>query len=138
VQEAEDCLQEVFVKLWSSADQYTIRGNAWGWLCMVARNTALDKVRKSSKQQERIVEDVDEQLLDTIIGDMGENADILEQKSINRCLSRLNESPRQAILLSYIQGYTHKEIVQVMSCPLGTVKAWIRRGLQELKQCLTS
>lgn len=133
-QEAEDCLQDVFIKLWHNARQYTNKGSAWGWLCMVARNAALDKVRQRTSRQNKESDLKHSEMFE----DMFENADVLQQQSIKRCLSKLKASPRQAIMLSYIHGYSHHEITQNMSAPLGTVKAWIRRGLQELKQCLTA
>ena len=133
-QEAEDCLQDVLVKLWHSAEKYTNKGSAWGWLCMVARNAALDRLRQRKVQQVRQLDLQDAEVFEQVF----ENADVLQQRSIKRCMSKLKKSSRKAIMLSYIQGYSHNEITQNMSAPLGTVKAWIRRGLQELKQCLTA
>lgn len=130
--EAEECLQDVFVKIWEHADKYSGTGSAWGWLCVMTRNTALDHLRRL-RAHPHISTDHDE---NTLISTLCSEQDLNQEHSIRRCLSRLKEQPRQAILLSFIHGYSHGELAAQLSAPLGTIKAWVRRGLQELKICL--
>lgn len=130
--EAEECLQEVFVKIWEQADKYSGTGSAWGWLCVLTRNAALDQLRRLRAHPHISTDDHDNTLLNTLFNE----EDLNQEHSIRRCLSRLKEQPRQAILLSFIHGYSHGELSAQLNTPLGTIKAWVRRGLQELKTCL--
>lgn len=130
--DAEDVLQEVFIKVWQKSGQYTGQGQAWGWLCVTARHSALDRLRSMKVQSQRTVSEEDEDLADTLLQEI-DHANTL---SLNHCLSTLKEQARKSIVLSYVHGYSHNELADKMSTPLGTIKAWIRRGLQELKLCL--
>jgi len=129
--EAEECLQDVFIKIWEQANKYSGAGSAWGWLCVLTRNAALDQLRRLQAHP-HISSDDDSSVLNSLF----EEQDLNQQHSIKRCLSKLKEQPRQAILLSFIHGYSHGELSTQLDTPLGTIKAWVRRGLQELKLCL--
>jgi len=129
--EAEDVLQEVFIKIWLQANQYDGKGSAWGWLCVLVRNSSLDRLRKIQKHP-HISIDEDDALLNTL----REEFDGPNNIALNRCLYGLKEQVRKSILLSYLHGYSHSELARTMTVPLGTMKAWVRRGLQELKSCL--
>jgi RNA polymerase sigma-70 factor, ECF subfamily len=59
-----------------------------------------------------------------------------ESVSLERCLGGLRDDHRNAVLLAYIEGYTHEELANKLGKPLGTIKSWISRGLDELKECL--
>lgn len=132
--EAEDVLQEVFVKVWNQAKQYTGSGSAWGWICLLTRHSAIDRQRSLKKH---IHDSLDSP---SIVGDEWQSVVELSDNTLwlNHCLQQLKPTMRKAILLSYVTGYSHGEISEVLSTPLGTVKAWVRRGLQELKQCLAA
>lgn len=129
--EAEDVLQDVFIKVWLQANQYDGKGSAWGWLCVMARNSSLDRLRKVQKHP-HVSTDEDEELLNSLIEEFDEPANI----ALNRCLMALKEQVRKSILMSYLHGYSHSDLADKMAIPLGTMKAWCRRGLQELKLCL--
>lgn len=130
--EAEDVLQEVFIKIWQQASQYESTGSAWGWICVMARNTTLDRLRKVQKHP-HISTDNDDTSFDEESYEGEHNPDNL---ALNKCLDALKVEAKKSVLLSYIHGYSHSELAEKMSVPLGTMKAWIRRGLQELKLCL--
>jgi len=129
--EAEDVLQDVFIKVWLQANQYDGKGNAWAWLCVMVRNSSLDRLRKIQKHP-HVSTDEDEELLNSLT----EEFDAHNNIALNRCLYTLKNQVRNSILMSYLHGYSHSELAKTMSVPLGTMKAWIRRGLQELKLCL--
>lgn len=131
--DAEDILQEVFIKVWQQAHKYTGTGSAWGWLCVLARHTAIDRLRHLRAHPYESTDDTPE-LLNQL---MTANDDVT-QHSITRCLEQLKPQAQQAILLSYVHGYSHGELTTKLATPLGTIKAWIRRGLGELKQCLVA
>ena len=55
---------------------------------------------------------------------------------LSTCMGRLDDAPRQAVQLAYFEGLTHEELAARLKRPLGTVKTWVRRSLQQLKDCL--
>ena len=130
---AEDILQEVFINIWQKAHQYTGSGSAWGWICVMARHRTIDRIR-SMKRHEAESSDATPELLDQL----AELNDLSDQHWIGQCLVRLKPQTREVILLSCVQGYSHRELSDKLATPLGTIKAWLRRGLQELKQCLAT
>lgn len=133
--ESADVLQEIYLKLWQRPERFVPGGSAWGWLCVVARHAALDHLKHRQRRREDT--DVDlEQALHAFSG--AAEAFDLPELGVDRCMARLAEEPRRAIVLSCVFGYSHQELVAVMQRPLGTIKSWLRRGLQELKQCLQS
>lgn len=131
--EAEDVLQEVYIKVWQQANKYKGSGSAWGWLCVLARNSSIDRLR-SLKKRHYDSTDESPELLELL----SESHDASDSHWLGQCLETLKAQTREAILLSYVKGYSHSELSAQMSAPLGTVKAWLRRGMQELKECLAA
>ncbi|UJW86749.1 sigma-70 family RNA polymerase sigma factor [Devosia sp. SL43] len=134
---AEEVVQEIFVTVWRKAAQFDgARGNGRAWLTVMARNRALNLLRNDAR-----VEYHDE----TDLADLGDRqADavsafdtLAERDALRTCLERLDEPKRRAILLCYVTGLNHGEAAATMNAPLGTVKAWIRRGVVSLQECLS-
>lgn len=148
-QAAEDVLQEAFVSIWKSAGQYRSRVDGQDiqpmtWLIAIVRNKSLDALRSRTRRKETELPD-DEALEsdDTATGAAAPSAmELLAQASqamkIEGCLDGLEGSYRQSLALAYYQGLSHSEVAAQMGAPLGSVKAWIRRGLDRLKTCLSS
>ncbi|TWT12798.1 sigma-70 family RNA polymerase sigma factor [Reyranella sp. CPCC 100927] len=130
---AEDVLQEAFLAIWDKAGQYQAeRGAPLGWMAMVVRHRAIDRVRRERRRGEDVFASPDE------AGDvpsMTERADS-SAHDVLACLGRLAPEPRRAIWLALRHGFTHEEVAARMDRPLGTVKSWIRRGVIDLKECL--
>lgn len=128
--EACDVLQDVYLKVWQQAEDYSARGSVLGWLIVMTRNAALDRLRSQKRKREDLSDDpagdISIEMPETDSHNLG----------VQQCLGLLNDNAREAIVLSYIYGYSHQELHERLSRPLGTIKAWIRRGLQELKKCL--
>ncbi len=133
--EAEDVLQEVFVKVWQQADKYTGKGSAWGWLCVMARHRAIDHLRKINAHPHESI-DQSPSIYEQLLEQLSEVNSTIDHHWIGQCLDTLKPQTRQAILLSFFNGSSHREVSEELSKPLGTVKAWVRRGLMELKKCL--
>ncbi|RDE24967.1 RNA polymerase subunit sigma-70 [Motiliproteus coralliicola] len=128
---AADTLQESYAKIWNNADAYrSDLGGGWAWICQLSRNNAIDRVRQIQRQPEQL----DDSLIDQLAGD--ESGLWQQHHDLSRCLQKIREEPRVAILSSYIHGLTHAELSARLQVPLGTLKSWIRRGLKELHQCL--
>ena len=129
--EAEDVLQEVFVKIWDQAKRYSGKGSAWGWICTIARHTSIDHLRKLTSHPYESTDESPE-----LLNQLSEVNKTIDKHWVGQCMEKLKPQMRQAILLSFFNGFTHSEISKDLSAPLGTVKAWVRRGLVELKECL--
>ncbi len=132
---AEEVVQEAFVRIWRNADRYDADlGSARSWIYAIVRNLALNAVRDGRR----------EILVDDSSVDLdrhgSETQDVLGQLSdssaLRRCMERLDENRRASLLLAYVGGFSHGEIAGRLRVPLGTVKAWIRRGLLALRECL--
>ncbi len=131
--EAEDVLQELYIKVWQQANKYSGSGSAWGWLCTLARNGAIDRLRSLKRRSYESTDDSPELL------DLLSEANMADDNHwLGQCLAKLKAQTREAILLSYVKGYSHSELSTQLDTPLGTIKAWLRRGMQELKQCLAA
>ncbi|MEP7455462.1 sigma-70 family RNA polymerase sigma factor [Phyllobacterium sp. SB3] len=135
---AEEVVQDSFVQIWTKSHQYDAsRGSARGWIYSIVRNRALNTIRASRH------EDLTEPNLLVTLADSGLNEDVDQawadlgvQSRLRECLSALDETKRKPILMAYICGYTHGEIAGRLRIPLGTAKAWIRRGLSALRECM--
>lgn len=131
---AEDVLQDAFVKIWERSWQYDpAKGEAMAWLATVTRHTALDQMRKQPRMQVAF----DEAIVDEIDGQLGQLTETMgEAGDLRRCLSALREDYRKAVVLAYVNGLTHEELAEQFGKPMGTVKSWVRRGLEQLKACM--
>lgn len=133
---AEEALQDAFIKVWHSASDYSIqRGSVMSWLISMVRYRSIDMLRNKGNQTlgSDALPDLpsgESDHLDIKLGN-SENAAQLE-----RCLDELQSSTRQSIQLAFIYGLSHHEVSAYLSEALGTVKSWIRRGLESLKGCL--
>ena len=115
------------------------------WLIAIVRNKALDVLRTRARRKETELPD-DNALNDSDAaptGNPGPSAlHLLEQATqtlrIEGCMNMLNGSYRQSLALADYQGLSHTEVATQMGAPLGSVKAWIRRGLEKLKGCLAA
>jgi len=129
---AEDVLQEVFMQLWRNPGAFdSSRGNIAPWLAVIARNRAVDVLRKRRPQ-----DDISEVTLG-VLPDMAGDAD--RARVAEKVRSVLKEMPppqRSALEMAYFEGYSHSEIAQRTGEPLGTVKTRIRAGLMLLRKAV--
>ena len=132
---AEEALQESFVSIWSNAHRFEPeRGSVMTWMVTIVRNRAFTLLRRRHPRAEAMAaaEDVPAAAPDPLESALRSSA----LRALATCLERLEPKQRMTIQLAYLQGYTHQELAQRLSAPLGTVKSWIRRGLVSLKDCL--
>lgn len=138
---ADEALQDTFIRVWQKADRFDPeRGAPLTWLLSIARYRALDLLRRrkpdASGASSR-AEDVALYELAESLQDPESDAGTLESlQSLQNCLEALNEEQRKSILMAYYEGYSHSELAEFLETPLGTVKSWVRRGLQHLRECL--
>jgi RNA polymerase sigma factor (sigma-70 family) len=132
--QAEEVLQDTFVKIWRNARSYdATKGRAFTWMVNIARNTAIDLVRTV---QYRNNEDI--RTLDKHVYRLGtdEERARMDHLGIDKVLSRLKPELREVIDLAYYQGYSQQEIADRTGIALGTVKSRTRTALQQLKEAL--
>lgn len=145
---AEDVLQEAFVSVWKSAASYrtVVNGQAlqpMTWLIAIVRNKALDALRAQGRRREALMGDDATATAEAASDSAAPSAmDMLASATaamhVEACMNTLDGSHRHSLALAYYQGLSHSEVAAHMGAPLGSVKAWIRRGLAKLKDCLAS
>ena len=137
---AEEVLQEAFMNVWHSAGGFDASvAGPMTWLINIVRNKAIDALR-SGKTERASTLALDEEAL-AVAADATQQPQALLERSLEKlriagCMGDLGASQRQALALAYYRGMVHTEIAQALGAPLGTVKAWVRRGLDKLKVCL--
>ncbi|KFC70591.1 RNA polymerase sigma-70 factor [Devosia sp. LC5] len=135
--EAEEAIQEVYVKIWQRADRYVAGDTSpISWLVAVARNHALDILRA----RRPMADDIDVALEIPDAGPSPERAaaDSQERGRIERCLSTLEPDRAEAVRGAYLDGYSYDELAQRYAVPLNTMRTWLRRSLLKLRECLTA
>jgi RNA polymerase sigma factor (sigma-70 family) len=145
---AEDVLQEVYVNVWRAARSFdAAQSQPLTWLTSIARNRAIDSLRRAGAQPELVTprDDGDDDegggdayaaVPDEADGPLALLERAGEARRIGECMERLSPSQRQSVALAFYDGLTHQEVAEHMRQPLGTVKSWVRRALQTLRGCL--
>lgn len=138
---AEEVLQDSFVKIWHSAHQYRADlATPMTWMIAIVRNNAIDMLRRLDNAIEIDGDDFDSALLQSWESDDATPIQALEMtdnaRSLNTCLSRLDHTQRQALALAFFHDLSYSEVADHLSSPIGTVKTWIRRGLEKLRLCI--
>ena len=134
---AEDALQEAFILIWRKAAHFDPgRGRPMAWMATIVRNSAIDRLRVQTQEPRDPVDwqDAAEVLADPASVEVADQAP--DALAVRGALAGLEENQRKAILLAYVYGMTHEELSACLGAPLGTVKSWVRRGLQHLKMRL--
>ncbi len=124
---AEDVLQETFVKIWEKIHTYDVeKGRFYTWAYRIAKNTALNAVKKSDVliQNEEL----------SVLKDSSTTETEIDVQKLNGALSRLEPHHQEAISLVYFRGYTHREANEEMGVPLGTFKSYVRQAIQLLRE----
>lgn len=135
--EAEDVLQEVYVAVWSRAGQFDAgRARAMTWLGSIARNRAIDRVRARPSSVQHMPLDGLE-LADDDAPTAAAGIDAARQRAqLDDCIDQLEPRRRSLIRTAFFESVTYEALALRVEAPLGSVKSWIRRGLQQLKACL--
>lgn len=132
---AQDVLQETFVKVWTRAVGYQPgEGKPITWLAAIARNAAIDSIRRRrdvvlgmDEQGRALIDDFDRAV---------ETLDPADAQALRGCLGGLEETQRNCIVLAYCEGFSREELAERFDRPVGTIKTWLHRGLASLKTCL--
>ena len=143
---AEDLLQEVYVSVWKAAGSFdAARSQPLTWLTHIARNRAIDSLRRAQTQPqlESTTRDDDDDRPDASEAQADSAPGPLEllglasqKRELSACMDRLTAPQRQSVALAFFDGLSHAEVAAQLREPLGTVKSWVRRALATLKGCL--
>lgn len=136
---AEDAMQEAFVDIWRKAAEFDpARGRAGAWMAVIARNRAIDILRRRGRAPgwgaggDAEAGDPLAALADPTAREDGG----AEAMALSECLSRVEEKTRSMLVLAYVEGFSREELSSKFDAPVNTVKTWLRRGLASLKTCL--
>jgi RNA polymerase sigma-70 factor, ECF subfamily len=146
--QAEDILQEIYVSIWNAAKGFDpMRSQPMTWLISIARNRAIDSLRRRKTEISTVsshvaVDGSDDEVdrLAELASDAAGPLELLQQaaqaRSVTQCIDKLSAEQQQCMALAYYQGLSHAEVAEHLAQPLGTVKSWVRRALIALKDCL--
>ncbi|HEX8374051.1 MAG TPA: sigma-70 family RNA polymerase sigma factor [Methylobacterium sp.] len=133
---AEDVIQDVYLRIWQSAGSYQPgSGRPLPWLCAIARNRAIDVVRRRGEVQGPVTEDGDD-WVERLADPHDNEGAILGRDALRACLGRLDGMQRDCIVLAYCEGYSREELAERYDRPVNTIKTWLHRGLSVLRGCL--
>jgi len=136
--EAEDTLQEVFLRIWEKSDLYNeTYGPPIVWMCRIARNLSIDKIRSKSYRQKSSESDIENhfELFDQEPTSQPEASAIQSEEHalIKKAMNTLSGDQKKLIEYAYFQGFSQSELAEHFNIPLGTVKTRIRSAMSVLK-----
>ena len=138
---AEDVLQDAYLNIWRIAGDYRASlSPPMAWMGVVVRSRALDFLRKRTAEKSLMAADIDDAIGETLASDEAnpmDTQDASEQAwALHECLRKIDAQPRQVLTLAYFKDLSHGELAAQLKLPLGTVKTWIRRSLEQLRTCM--
>ncbi|MBS8239584.1 RNA polymerase subunit sigma-24 [Marinobacter lipolyticus] len=133
---ADDVIQDVYIKIWQKATQFDAgRASAIAWMASIARNSAIDELRKHPAR--RTVSDDDiEQIASVQPTAQAQLEGQQAVASLNRCLDELEKDRQDMVRLAYLNGWSRDQLAAHFDQPVNTVKTWLYRALKQLKRCL--
>jgi RNA polymerase sigma-70 factor (ECF subfamily) len=133
--EADEALQEVFVKIWTKADRFAVSDlSPISWLVAVARNHCIDRIRARRPAADDI--DAAVEVADPAPGPEALAVAGGERAAIDNCLDELESDRAAAVRGAYLNGDSYAELAERFSVPLNTMRTWLRRSLIKLRECL--
>ena len=138
---AEDVLQEAYLNIWRIAGDYRVAlSPPMAWMGVIVRSRALDFRRRRASDRADTALELDDAISETVAGDSPDPMDTSQASeqawALHECLRKLESKQREVVSLAYLRDLSHGELAVQLKLPLGTVKTWIRRGLEQLRGCM--
>lgn len=139
--QAEDVLQIVFLNIWRNAGNYRVSlSPPMAWLCLLVRSRALDALRRRASERADLHSELNDTMAESVADDSPNPMDTTQASeqawALHECLRKLEGRQREVISMAYLHDLSHRELAEQLRLPLGTVKTWIRRGLDLLRGCM--
>ncbi len=135
--QAEEVAQEVFLEIWRRASRFDpAKGSATSWILTMTHARSVDRVRSAQASTDRelkVAQASHEAEIDSVV-EAVESA--FERKAVQKCLTTLTDLQRESITLAYYSGYTYREVAELLTTPLPTIKTRLRDGMIRLRDCL--
>lgn len=134
---AEDVLQDTYLTVWRKAETFDPgRASPITWLATIARNRSIDRLRSGAPARRAVPVEAAAEIADDgpLASELVAGAD--DARRLNGCLDELEDRAARCIRTAFFEGVTYEALAERESAPVGTMKSWIRRGLQKLKACL--
>ncbi|MBC7468149.1 MAG: sigma-70 family RNA polymerase sigma factor [Ramlibacter sp.] len=138
---AEDVLQEAYLNIWRIAGDYrSALSPPMAWMGVIVRSRALDFRRRRASERADAGLELNDVITETVAGDSPDPMDTTQASelacALHECLRKLEPKQREVVSLAYLRDLSHGELAEQLKLPLGTVKTWIRRGLEQLRGCM--
>lgn len=142
-EEAEDALQDTYVSVWQRAASFDpAKASPITWLATIARNRAIDRLRTRRRRQDPAYDvealNAADDAADDAPDPFAEAAAAQESVQLQGCLAELESRTQRVIRAAFFDGLAYSQLAERAGVSLGTMKSWIRRGLQQLRKCLAS
>ena len=135
--QAEEVAQEVFLEIWRRASRFdAAKGSGTSWIMTMTHARAVDRVRSAqaaTDRELRVAQASTERDVDSVVEAVEAS---IERAAVRRCLGTLTELQRESVTLAYYSGYTYREVAELLTAPLPTIKTRLRDGLIRLRDCL--
>ena len=133
---AEEVMHETYLKIWNLADRFDpTTASPITWMVAIARNRAIDIVRKrgdvSVDEQGEAIEPAAETPAPLARREM-----TVELKRLLSCLGRLDPEKQRIVLLAYYSGWSRDQLAAKLDIPVNTIRTWLRRSLLEIRECM--
>ena len=135
---AEEVMQETYLKVWKMADKFDpLVASPISWMVAMARNRAIDIVRKRSEVSIEDEPDAMEVAAETS-APLARREMTEELRRLLACLGKLDPEKQRIVLLAYYSGWSREQLSMKLDIPVNTIKTWLRRSLLEIRECLGS
>jgi len=135
---ADDVIQDSYLKIWQKAEQFQDgKSSPITWLVSIARNSAIDELRKHPAGRTMTSDELDE-----MPGRQSSAQEQLEDQraanQLNYCIDQLEKDRQDMVRLAYLNGWSREDLASQFEQPVNTVKTWLHRALKQIKRCLES